>query len=131
MRLMSLENSKAAHHLPVVVTATTSNTTLSATSESAPEPHTPEPQITRIAWSRSRMGQDMEWIRNLRHSPSPQYTWPPRLEGKDDDDDGEDKVDSDLSELVKLDLPSELAFLDIESSWPNVSPLPNTSAGPG
>jgi hypothetical protein len=129
---MSLENSKAAHQLRV----------------SSADGSAETPQIVRIVWVRNCVGggdaagidaeaqrQPQSWRQILRSGSL----------GLETDGDGDVDVDVDadvnanvnvdgdadaeLDEMAALDLPTELAFLDLDASLPKISPLPSGSAG--
>ncbi|KAK1691336.1 anaphase-promoting complex component Cut20/Apc4 [Colletotrichum godetiae] len=98
VRLMGLENNKAAHHIRVCGDDTAA------------------PSITHIGWSRNIVGRSQKQARQ----PPPQ-PW--------------QKLMSEELNLpgspAPLDLPRELAFLEVDSALPIISPLPSSSAGAG
>ncbi|KAI5459994.1 anaphase-promoting complex, cyclosome, subunit 4-domain-containing protein [Mariannaea sp. PMI_226] len=93
VRLMGLENNKAAHHIKV--------------SES------PDAKITHIGWASSSI------IDKGRNAASQAIKNSLSKEG------GLSR-DEDI-----IDLPRELAFLEVDTAFPKISPLPSESAGAG
>jgi hypothetical protein len=147
---MSLENSKAAHHL--AVTAPSSPDGKNDTNSSSP----PAAAITRIAWASNRVFADVPGGSRSQNQAAASLTTTQQSLGRilraaaaaapaeagigggtagaaaagfaaDGDGDG----DAALSELDDMDLPTELAFLEVDASLPKISPLPSGSAGPG
>ncbi|KAL0931684.1 anaphase-promoting complex component cut20 apc4 [Colletotrichum truncatum] len=98
VRLMGLENNKAAHHIRVGGDSTTA------------------PRITHIGWSRNVVGK----IQASHQQTGPQV-WKKLI-----------PEEWDLpGKPAPLDLPRELAFLEVDSALPKISPLPTASAGSG
>ncbi|KYK55848.1 hypothetical protein DCS_07813 [Drechmeria coniospora] len=91
VRLMGLENNKAAHHIPV---CDPSNT-----------------RITYIGWTSSSIADKA--VKSISRQP------------------GGDLFDawSCSSRDMPMDLPQELAFLEVETALPKISALPTASAG--
>lgn len=95
VRLMGLENSKAAHHIQIL-------------------PPSDGDRIAYIGWA----------CNSIAAHPSDKLS---KILGDGDPEGWKALSGGDVS----IDLPRELAFLEIETALPKISPLPSSSAGSG
>lgn len=112
VRLMGVENNKAAHHLRV------SAPPADAGSSSTQLPS----RITHIGWTSTLVGRQTPTANGKAKRTGTEPSWQEMLSkemGIGDDDEG------------VVDLPREITFLEVDTALPKISPLPSASAGDG